>query len=97
MSENAELVGTCYTRARLWPKVVGKLPGGGRMWGGPYTVPQLAVLVGVFVVMLYSQAVWARFGLLVNLALIVAVPYGLALVVRRLEAAGRAPGALVWG
>lgn len=88
------LVGRCYTKARRHQVLVGRIPGGGRLWGGPYSVPQLAVMAGAFVVLLLSRGVWAHFGLL-NLALPVAIPYVLGLVVRRLQVDGRSPLAVV--
>lgn len=93
----AVLVGRCYTRARLWPAVVGRMPGpgGGRLWGGPYSRQQLAVLVVMFLVLLYTRVLWARFGLVVNGVVLVGVPYGVAWVVRRVEVSGRSPLAVV--
>ncbi|WP_146057514.1 hypothetical protein [Streptomyces sp. SM12] len=90
----ATLVGRCYTKARKHQVLVGRIPGGGRLWGGPYSVPQLAVMACAFVLLLLTRPAWAHFGML-NLLLPVVVPYVLGLVVRRLQVDGRSPLAVV--
>ncbi|MFD5728431.1 hypothetical protein ACFWMT_20380 [Streptomyces sp. NPDC058368] len=85
------LVGRCYTRARRHPLMIGRWPGGrGRIWGGPYTVPQMVVLAGSLTLLLLTRAVWAHFGLL-NYVIALGVPYGLSLLVRHVQVDGRSP------
>ncbi|MCX0247862.1 hypothetical protein [Streptomyces drozdowiczii] len=85
------LVGRCYTRARRHPLMIGRWPGGrGRIWGGPYTVPQMVVLAGSLTLLLLTRAVWAHFGLL-NYVLALGMPYGLSLLVRHVQVDGRSP------
>ncbi|MFF3460527.1 hypothetical protein ACFYXH_40890 [Streptomyces sp. NPDC002730] len=86
-----QLIGRCYTKARRHPLVIGQLPGGGRLWGGPYTVPQAIVMVLSFAVLLLFRQAWAHFGLLLNVIVAFAVPYCLGLVVRRVHVDGRNP------
>lgn len=85
------LVGRCYTRARRHPLVIGRWPGGGVLWGGPYSVPQLVVMAGSFVALLLFRPVWAHFGFVLNVLLAFGVPYALGLTVRRLNVDGRNP------
>ncbi|MFG2437877.1 hypothetical protein [Streptomyces sp. NPDC048508] len=85
------LVGYCYTRARRHPLVIGRFPGGGQMWGGPYTIPQAIVIAGTFTVLLMFRPIWAHFGLLLNVAIAVGVPYTLGMVVKRINVDGRNP------
>lgn len=90
------LVGRSYTRARRYPLVIGKLPNGGRIPGGPYTLTQLGVMVGAFLLLVGTRGLWAHFGL-VNLVLLVGVPYGLAWGVRHARVEGRDPARAALG
>ncbi|MCO6748869.1 hypothetical protein KQH21_11915 [Streptomyces sp. IpFD-1.1] len=89
------LIGRCYTYARRFPLVMGRLPGGGRLWGGPYTIPQAIVIVTTAILLITTQDVWARFGVLGNVAIAVGLPFGLGLVVRRMRIDGRHPFAVL--
>ncbi|MFF8410584.1 hypothetical protein [Streptomyces omiyaensis] len=91
MSDDGVLVGRCYTKARRHPLMIGKWPGGRKaIPGGPYTVPQVAVIAVVFTVLMLTRGVWAHFGL-VNFVIALGVPYGLSLVVRHVHVDGRNP------
>ncbi|MFE2470274.1 hypothetical protein [Streptomyces mirabilis] len=90
-AETANLVGRCYTHARRHPLVIGRFPGGGRLWGGPYTVPQAIVMAGSFVALIVFRPLWAHFGLLGNVVIAFAVPYALGFVVRKVNVDGRNP------
>ncbi|MEV5879391.1 hypothetical protein AB0L75_35240 [Streptomyces sp. NPDC052101] len=85
------LVGRCYTKARRHPLVIGRWPGGGVLWGGPYSVPQLIVMVGSFVALILFRPLWAHFGVVLNVMFAFAVPYALGWTVRRLTVDGRNP------
>ncbi|MEV0604656.1 hypothetical protein AB0I82_35900 [Streptomyces sp. NPDC050315] len=91
--EAEPLIGRCYTRARRHPLVIGNWPGGGRIWGGPYTVPQVVVMAVTFTLLLLTRSLWAHLGLLDVLPLL-GVPYGLALAMRRVHIDGRNPFAV---
>src|SRR5262245_14891836 len=84
------LIGHCYTKARRFPLVIGKLPGGGRIPGGPYSLHQIGAMVVAAIVLKQTSAIWAHFGLL-NLVVFVAVPYGLAFALRHARIDGRSP------
>lgn len=47
-----------FTRARRIPLLLGKLPGGGKIPGGPYTLPQISFGVVVFVVGWWTKPIW---------------------------------------
>lgn len=47
-----------FTRARRIPMLLGKLPGGGKIPGGPYTLPQISFGVVVFVVGWWTKPIW---------------------------------------
>ncbi|MFF2779455.1 hypothetical protein ACFVU3_31730 [Streptomyces sp. NPDC058052] len=90
-SVDGVLVGRCYTKARRHPLMIGKWPGGQMaIPGGPYTVPQVAVIAVTFAVLMLTRSVWAHFGL-ANFVIALVVPYGLSLVVRHVHVDGRNP------
>ncbi|MBA3019633.1 hypothetical protein [Propionicimonas sp.] len=74
-----------FTGARKFPQLVGRTPDGGKIWGGPYTITQVAVfVVGLFV--LWNTAwLWARFSLVGNLVA------GPGMLVALVYAAGKLP------
>lgn len=84
------LIGRCFTKARKHTLVVGHWPGGGRIWGGPYTVPQIIVAAVTFAAAFLTRGLWAHHGL-VDVLPLVGVPYALALVVGRIHVDGRNP------
>lgn len=88
--EAGVLVGRCYTKARRHPLVIGKLPGGGQLVGGPYTVPQAIVIAASFTLLVLFRGVWAHFGLF-NLLIAPGVAFGLGLLVRHVHVDGRGP------
>lgn len=90
------LIGRSYTRARKHPLVIGKLPGGGRIPGGPYTITQIVTMVVVFVLLLSLRSLWAFFGL-GNALILVAVPWGLAWLMRYARMDGRDPARALLG
>jgi hypothetical protein len=92
-SEDEEiLVGRSYTRARRYPLVIGRWPGSqAQLPGGPYSLPQLVVMVGGFVLLVFTREAWARFGLVPNLLLAAGVPFVAGMAVRRLQLQGRSP------
>lgn len=57
-----ELIGHSYTRARKHPLVIGKLPGAGRLPGGPYTITQVMTMVISFGLLVMTRELWAHFG-----------------------------------
>ncbi len=85
-----ELIGHSYTRARKHPLVIGKLPGAGRLPGGPYTITQVMTMVCSFGLLVLTRDLWARFGAM-NFVLMVLVPWGLAWVLRYARLDGRDP------
>jgi hypothetical protein len=89
-AEPTRLIGHCYTKARRFPLVIGKLPGGGRIPGGPYSLHQIGAMVVAAIVLKQTSAIWAHFGLL-NLVVFVAVPYGLAFALRHARIDKRSP------
>jgi hypothetical protein len=76
MAEHARF----FTRARKIPILVGRLPDGQALPGGPYTLVQVLSGAGVGLVLSKTTEVWAHFGGLLDLVfaagLVVAVIWG---------------------
>ncbi|MEU3297612.1 hypothetical protein ABZ722_35495 [Streptomyces longwoodensis] len=89
-----ELIGHSYTRARKHPLVIGKLPGAGRLPGGPYTITQVMTMVISFGLLVTTRELWARFGAM-NFILMALIPWGLAWVLRYARLDGRDPARAV--
>lgn len=94
------IVGRSYTRARRFPLVIGQLPGGGRLLGGPYTLTQIGVMSASVLVLYLAAPIWAHLGL-ANVIVLIGVPYAAAWLVRHARVEGREPlraaaGFAVW-
>jgi len=89
-----ELIGHSYTRARKHPLVIGKLPGAGRLPGGPYTITQVMTMVISFGLLVMTRELWAHFGAM-NFILMALIPWGLAWVLRYARLDGRDPARAV--
>lgn len=84
-------VGRSYTAGRRQPYLIRKWPGS--RWTlplGPYTLTQLAILVGSIMLLVKTKAVWAHFGPL-NLVIGVGLPSVLTYAARRTRLEGRDP------
>ncbi|MGW7006148.1 hypothetical protein ACWGCW_25885 [Streptomyces sp. NPDC054933] len=93
-SDGGRLIGRCYTKARKHPSVIGRFPGGGTLWGGPYTIPQLLVMTASFGALILTRQLWAHFGL-VDILIAIGLPYALGFAVRRVHVDGRNPLAVI--
>ncbi|MFF3326965.1 hypothetical protein [Streptomyces sp. NPDC002889] len=94
---DGELIGRCYTKARRAPLVHGVIRdvNGGRgirLPGGPYTLTQLAALVGTFVALILTRAIWGGNGLM-DVGVLLGLPFAAAFLLRHLHIDGRNPAA----
>lgn len=80
-----------YTAARRIPRLIGKAPGGGHYWGGPYTITQ--VLGGVIVLLagVFTEDVWGGWGWLTDKIILFAVAAATTLALRMVKPGGRNP------
>ncbi|MER6610774.1 hypothetical protein ABT282_33990 [Streptomyces sp. NPDC000927] len=90
-----ELIGRCYTKARRAPLVHGVIRDvhggrGIRIPGGPYTLTQLAAIVTSFIALILTRTLWGGHGLL-DVAVLLGLPFGAAFALRRLHIDGRNP------
>lgn len=96
MSEQAQGA-RFFTLARRIPTLFGRLHDGTRIPGGPYTVTQVVAAVTTAVVLSQTTALWARFGILGNPVVFIALVAGIGFVVKFLPSGGRNPFAWVLG
>ncbi|MFD5425599.1 hypothetical protein [Streptomyces sp. NPDC127084] len=92
---DGELIGRCYTKARRAPLVHGVIRdvNGGRgirLPGGPYTLTQLAAIVTTFVILILTRAIWGGHGL-IDVGVLLVLPFAAAFVLRHLHIDGRNP------
>ncbi|MEU5234651.1 hypothetical protein AB0G82_36200 [Streptomyces anulatus] len=99
-TEDVELIGRCYTKARRRPLVTGTVPGGTgrniRLIGGPYTVTELGTMVGVFLGLLMTRRFWGGGGI-TDLVVITSCSAGAAFALRYVSIDGRNPLAALIG
>ncbi|MGW5355281.1 hypothetical protein ACWERV_32770 [Streptomyces sp. NPDC004031] len=82
--------GACYTAARRYPLQIGQWAGGGRIPGGPYTLTQLGVMIGGFVVLIVTRPLWGGGGYW-DIAVVVVVPIAAGWVIHRVQVDHRNP------
>lgn len=76
----AGFVAKFYTRARRFPKLIGKLHDGTRIPGGPYTITQV-IVGGLFLfVAMQTRSLWTWGSLIIDLPLALATTWGVAWV-----------------
>ncbi|GIG29289.1 hypothetical protein [Cellulomonas marina] len=80
-----------FTRARRIPILVGRLPDGRPMPGGPYTLVQVLSGAGVGLTLSKTTALWAHFGGLLDLVFAACVVVGVVWGTGKLPSSGRNP------
>jgi hypothetical protein len=80
-----------YTRSRKFPQLIGRTHDGTRIPGGPYTPTQFIAAAIIAVIAVNTVHLWARFGLVTNVALLAGVGYGTVWVLGRVPLASRNP------
>ncbi|MFI6424927.1 hypothetical protein [Promicromonospora sp. NPDC050880] len=91
MTETAKF----YTKARRIPMLVGKLPSGGRIWGGPYTITQVGAGAVVAFALWQTAPLWARLSGFMNIVVAVGLVVGTVWATGKLPSSGRNPVAFV--
>lgn len=68
-----------FTAARRFPKMLGKLPDGTRIWGGPYTLLQGVVLVVVAAAAVLTKPMWSFGSFIIDISIVggIAIAAGL--------------------
>lgn len=86
-----------YTSALKIPRLIGKLPSGERLWGGPYTLTQVTAGVGVFVVGIKTMGWWGYSNLFTNGMTLLAVSAIVLFLVGQIPSSGVNPAVLIQG
>lgn len=80
-----------YTGTRRIPTVIGKLPTGEKLIGGPYTVSQLLTMLGLFLGLFATRSAWSMSNGVTNMAVLVVGPIFAGWVVARIPWNVRSP------
>lgn len=93
MADDADELETVkyYTRARKFPQLLGRMPDGTKIPGGPYTVQQLLAAIAVIVVGGLTIGTWGVFGSIGNVAVLFGLAFGVVFLIGRLPMNGRNP------
>ncbi|PZF82774.1 hypothetical protein [Jiangella anatolica] len=93
MAEDPEQLETVkyYTRARKFPQLLGRMPDGTKIPGGPYTVQQLIAAILIIVVGGLTIDTWGVFGVFGNIALLFGTAFAAVFLIGRLPMNGRNP------
>jgi hypothetical protein len=84
-----------YRKARTYPKTIRKLANVDLPY--PVTIPQLAVWVGVFVALWYSEPMWSVVAGSLQVVVLLGAPTVAAILIRHLRLEGRSPVAMAAG
>lgn len=85
------MTGRFYTSARRFKQVLGSLPDGTKIPGGPYTYTQIAVIVGTFIVGWITRGVWSLGSAIGDFALLIVISVGLGFLIARMPSSRRSP------
>lgn len=96
MSGQVEVV-KWYTRARRFPRLVGRTHTGGKIWGGPYTITQVVGAVVVVIAMLNTTSLWARGTVFTNVAILAGVTYAVVFALGKMPPDARNPLSVLAG
>ncbi|WP_125775617.1 hypothetical protein [Antribacter gilvus] len=80
-----------YTKARRIPLLVGKMPSGARIWGGPYTFTQVGAGALTAFVLWKTTSLWAHLGGFMNVVVAVGIVVGVIWAAGKLPSTGRNP------
>lgn len=96
MSGQVEVV-KWYTRARRFPRLVGRTHTGGKIWGGPYTITQVVGAVVVVIVMLNTTSLWAKGSVFTNVAILAGITYAVVFALGKMPPDARNPLSVLAG
>ncbi len=97
MSGPEQQVVRWYTRARRFPRLIGRTPDGARIWGGPYTITQVTAAGMMLLLGLWTTSLWAHHGLVGNALLLGAATYAVVFGLGKIPPGARTPLAVAAG
>lgn len=80
-----------YTHALKIPTLIGKPPGGGHYWGGPYSVTQVLGAIGLFITGQMTMSLWGLWSGLINNLVLALASIGTLFALRLVKPGGRNP------
>lgn len=87
--QDQRLTGRFYTRARRFKQVLGSLPDGTRIIGGPYSYTQIVVFLGAVILGWATRGLWGTESTIRDLIVLIAVSVGLMVVIGKLPSSRR--------
>lgn len=73
-----------YTTSRKFPRMIGRLPEGTRIWGGPYTFTQLGVAIAMFAAAMVTRSIWSTGSIVIDLLIVAGAAWAAAFAARAL-------------
>lgn len=86
-----QMTGRFYTSARRFKQVLGSLPDGTKIPGGPYTYSQIGVILGTLAVGWLARGIWGSDSAIRDLIILLAVAIGLGFLMGKLPPSRRNP------
>lgn len=86
-----------YTRARKFPKLIGRTPDGTKIAGGPYTITQTVGVGAVLLIGINTMGLWGRFDLITNSVILLGAIFGTIFFLGKIPVGARNPVAVAAG
>lgn len=96
-SQEEVMTGRFFTNARRFKQVLGSLPDGTKIPGGPYTYSQVGFMVGTAVLAWITSGIWSTGSTIGDLLIGAGLAYGMGLLAGRAPATRRSPMRLIGG
>lgn len=90
-TDDGQMTGRFYTSARRFKQVLGSLPDGTKIPGGPYTYTQIGVMLATFVLGWLTRGIWGTDSAIGDLIILIAVAFGLGFIISRMPQSRRNP------
>lgn len=86
-----QMIGRFYTSARRFKQVLGSLPDGTKIPGGPYTYSQIGLMVGTVVLGWLTRGVWGTNSAIGDLIILLTVAVGIGFLIGKMPHSRRNP------
>lgn len=90
-NDDRVMTGRFYTSARRFKQVLGSLPDGTKIPGGPYTYTQIGVMLGTLIAGWLTRGVWGSGSAVGDLIILIVISVGLGFIVAKMPASRRSP------
>lgn len=88
---NDREVGRFYTSARSFKQVLGSLPDGTKIPGGPYTHSQIGTMVGILIVGWIARDIWSIGSVVGDFIALIAIAVGAGYLIGQMPSSRRNP------